>query len=912
MAIRIFLEAAILFGASVALAGVETIPTGGRNIYRLATAPGLIVGSTYDSHVCAFSTAGKHLWDTPTGGFVFDLAVDGRQGIAAACSDGSVYLFGLDGRLRLRHDFGAPVFQVAIAKLDGRSPVVLASGVTRELVALSTTGERLATAKLNGTARVMRTGDFDGDGADEVFVLPIRGQAHDGCFFKGPTLGQLKDRISSGVVPWDPEKRRSKATGEDFRKGKRTWSSASLKKANGTAVDLDGDGVTELIYSPGVYSLKSGLRQLFPLPEEFKTTAYDTHYKTRLIAAGDLTDNPGAEIVLVEGPEVRLYDSTGKELGKAIAPFGFTDVAYLAGTPRGSVLLGSSPNGDDNIYRLAFDSRWEEAIEKIERRGVMAAIGAGLKELGAAATAWRGAPMRGADGPFDVLVNHYMWSGGDVSKCDTWIAEVREYEKLFPYPRLRFATCFWPGENAPLLRPDGKPWNRDNRLAHDLTRAQIVAAAKHFEAANCHFWVQVGHGCDPHLEVATVAAMLDAAPDMLLGFISAEDEQLEEVPYYFEHHIKPILELCLKHKKRFIPRNKDVWWAHWPAEKTMRDIIFNGRYRSVLLPSVEDSNSRCPEVNLAARVGLWLDGQVDDWASRCSADWFCAGRAWEWEYVMTGHPHLRYYVSQAMLGARVFMMLNGERERLTGRWTRVGAEGTATFLHILGKGALTPPRREQLRAISPVALVMESTSERFKNHGANGHHEESWGQDGSDGKPWPFDRLDCYWAMAPLPPSDVATYLWGRTRRDASHVPMTSPHGLVCVLPGAKPKTAGRWKSLWATDGDTLGKDGEDYSLTDARGAIMADLNAGAKTFPFCVNGQIFHQIIEQSPGHYVIALVDPGWLDPSERVVTLAPQQRGNWRVADRLTGAPLGNLDQPLTLHVPAGVFRLIDVAP
>ena len=87
---------------------------------------------------------------------------------------------------------------------------------------------------------------------------------------------------------------------------------------------------------------------------------------------------------------------------------------------------------------------------------------------------------------------------------------------------------------------------------------------------------------------------MDAAPKTLLGFVSAEDEQLEDVPYYFEHHIRPILELCLKHQKRFIPRNKDVWWAHWPADAKMRELIFNGRYRSVLLPSVEDSNSRSP------------------------------------------------------------------------------------------------------------------------------------------------------------------------------------------------------------------------------------------------------------------------------------------------------------------------------
>lgn len=898
------------------LAGVQVISTAGRNIYRLVSAPGLLAGATYDDRVCAFSADGKPVWEAVAGGFVFDLAGgdldgDGRPEVIAACANGEVEVFGAGGGSLWKQDLGAPVYQVAIARLDGKTPVVLASGVSREVVAFSAKGERLASAKINGAGRMMRTADFDGDGGDEVAVLPIRGQAQDVCFFQGSGLRKRSETISSGVIPWDPVMRRARDTGENFRQGKKVWNGQSLKRVNGTVADLDGDGVAELIFSPGAYSLKGGVRECFALPEAFKTAGYDSYYNMRLLAAGDLTAEPGAEVVVVEGPAVRLYDARGKELGKAVAPFGFTDVAYVAGAPHGCVILGSSPNGDDNLYRLTFEADWQQALEMLRRHGFMESTGTSLRALGAAAKGWRGTPMQGADGPYDVVVNHHLWSGWDPGKIEDWISEVRDYEKEFPYSRLRFSTAIWPGEKAPLVRPDGKPWGRDKRLAHDLSRDQIVAAAKAFEQASCSFWVQVGHGCDPHLEVATVAAMLDAAPRTLLGFISAEDEQLESVPYYFEHHIRPVLELCLKHHKRFIPRNKDVWWAHWPADPAMRELIFNGRYRSVLVPSVEDSNSRCPEVNLAARVGLWLDGQVDDWASRCCADWFCANRAWEWEYVMTGHPHLRYYLSQAMLGARVFMLLNGERGRLTDGWTQVGTEGAATFLHLLGKGAVTPPRREQLRAISPLALVMEHPSERFKQHGANGHHEEYWGNDGSDSKPWAFDRLDAYWAMAPLPETDVATYLWGRRRRDASHLPVTTPHGLVCLLPGGKPQSKDRWQSLWFTNGDKLWKNGPEYALAEARAAIQAELKDGAAAFPFRLEGQLFHQIVDQGANRFVAMLVDPGWLDPADREVTLQAASPGPWRVADRLTGEKVGDLLKPLSLRVPAGAFRLLEIS-
>ena len=181
-------------------ANVRTMPTEGRNIYRLAVAQErgeaadvLIVGSTYDNRVCVFAQDGTHRWDAAVGGFVFDLATgdldgDGRDEIVAAGADGVVSVFNATGRKLWTADLQAPVYQVAIARLDGKNPVVLASGVSRELVAFSPKGARLAVAKLDGVGRMMRAGDFDGDGADEVAVLPIRGQAKDVRFMEGSRL----------------------------------------------------------------------------------------------------------------------------------------------------------------------------------------------------------------------------------------------------------------------------------------------------------------------------------------------------------------------------------------------------------------------------------------------------------------------------------------------------------------------------------------------------------------------------------------------------------------------------------------------------------------------------------------------------------------------------------------------------
>ena len=162
--------------------------------------------------------------------------------------------------------------------------------------------------------------------------------------------------------------------------------------------------------------------------------------------------------------------------------------------------------------------------------------------------------------------------------------------------------------------------------------------------------------------------------------------------------------------------------------------------------------------------------------------------------------------------------------------------------------------------------------------------------------------------MAPLRPTDVATYLWGRTRRDASHLPVTAPHGFVCLAPGAAKGQHDPWSDFWITDGDRLARQGTSCSLEEVRRLIERDLAAGEKRLPFHLEGRVFHQVIQQTSNRYLIVLVDPGWLDPAQRTVVIRPQVPGGWVATDRLTGQALGTLENGLTLIVPAGSLRLL----
>lgn len=199
---------------------------------------------------------------------------------------------------------------------------------------------------------------------------------------------------------------------------------------------------------------------------------------------------------------------------------------------------------------------------------------------------------------------------------------------------------------------------------------------------------------------------------------------------------------------------------------------------------------------------------------------------------MTGHPPLRTYLAHMALGASAFMPLAGERserdstdaaETSGGGFTRVGREGLAPFIHLLGKRIIAPSARGQLRSLSPVGLCVLNPSSRYLESGANGHRYTDFVP--TEPNNWCFDRLDCYWGMAPTGDHDLGRILWGRVRQFEIPIPRT-PNGFVAIFPGFTP-TAPQWSARWTTDGDTLRKAGKEFSSTKAAIAeLVKDLRS--------------------------------------------------------------------------------------
>ena len=103
---------------------------------------------------------------------------------------------------------------------------------------------------------------------------------------------------------------------------------------------------------------------------------------------------------------------------------------------------------------------------------------------------------------------------------------------------------------------------------------------------------------------------------------------------------------------------------------------------------------------------------------------------------------------------------------------------------MLEKGIIHIPRRSELLSVSDLCLAVKSPpAQSYLTHG-NNLHGYTYPQD--EHAPLVFDRLDAYWAAAPLAAWDFSRYAFGVERRMCNFLPLT-PYGMVAIVGDGTP-----------------------------------------------------------------------------------------------------------------------------
>ena len=165
--------------------------------------------------------------------------------------------------------------------------------------------------------------------------------------------------------------------------------------------------------------------------------------------------------------------------------------------------------------------------------------------------------------------------------------------------------------------------------------------------------------------------------------------------------------------------------------------------------------------------------------------------------------------------------------------------------------------------------------------------------------------------MTPTPETALQAVLLRKERQFGYFVPPT-PYGIILFVPSHADLDAVRGVEQWLhTDGVHLWQEGGTrLQGEDAATLLRETFESAAAALPFRAQGDdVFLQVVKMNPGYYRLYLIDPGWLDPQERHVSLKVQLPGEFLLRDLLDGRTIPFQGGTAAITVPAGTLRILD---
>jgi len=869
-----------------------------------------LVYACYDGKVvCQDEPGGNVLWTYETGAFPYDLVTrdldaDGRAETLLALADGRLVVLTSAGKLAWQHKAPSPLFQAAAARTK-EGMRVFAGGTDATVYVFDVRGRKLAAVPYQGRGliRLLRGADVDGDGFEELILadntgplVAMKGQkVAEALARPQQSLWQVNLRTMIAAKPGDLQPNRSPTNFRPY----------SLAVA-----DLDGDKKADLVFGSSYFSsnaVRAMSSQGTLLWEQSGIPRSRLGISQSMPVVCDAHPNPAEEVVVLDTNRLFVLDrKSGRILTQAEnSNLAFTGLCVAVSRKGGSeIWLGSMPGGDERIYRVRFRPGWEEQFARLRRGGKIERIDKTLATISRQVERY---PARRGGNKTAGKKTFHVVSSGIVDRPKSVrdkMAVVDFYRREFPYENCEFVTLarmqsregvpgYVGGPGRQLVSPNRRVPERD-----------IPKLLRMLEEGKYPFVVDVSHSSVPTMSLESVKEIVAQCPKYLRGFMISEDADQDPQRFekFWNEYWRPVLDLCKAHGKKALMVEKGSFWLVIPAQKKFRALA-DGTYADVVVPSVEDSNSRCPELNLLARVGLFMCGGVNTFSGRTLSDEFSWHRSFEWEYPRSGHPHLRRLVSQAVLGATWFEY---QFPTISGRqFTRAAVQSQVPFLHMLGKGIVVPPTREEMLALSPVAIRLREPHPDFVREAADYSPYSSYVEN-SAVRNSPFEGLAALWVMAPIQEHYLGRYLLMQDRHFGHFLPAT-PFGLPAIVPATASFHAQR---QWQTDDIGFFVAGKRLSGKEAWKRVLADFSSAAEGLPVRVEGKVFAQVQKHGGGLRVV-LIDSGWLDPDDRAVVLRFASRPPRRsVVDILSGERLKLADGTVSLTVPAGALRILDL--
>jgi lambda-carrageenase len=880
--LKLFIAVLIMFSAVMVQA--ENFSVEGNSVRNIVTADAqgtsVLYVSELDGSVSCYTTDGNKLWRNATEipAVMFEIEAadvngDGSDDLLAASADGYIYCWDSDGRLLWKYYPGHKVRFSELASIKGDAGIqIFAGGNDYTLYELNAIGKLVSKTPIEGVVRKIETGNFLKEGKASIFLMTYR---HDK--FSWDFMGFL-DPQSKAVIQSIPA---NSAPAED-------WDRFML--TDFTVADIDNDRRDDLLYF-GVSGI--GRTTFIALNGDFQKVAGfqgdQSHTQRYAHVRGTSLLPNKKEIAIQFGGIMYVCDLQGNLMhtgGEKHRKIIYNDLALDA---RNNMLFGGGQvGGGTGIYSYAVDQAnwWQTDHTPIGR---MADVEMNMNTLYRQALNYTPPAYQKISEKSWVMITSIK-PLPEVAKLNSSdIKFVKQYTWHEDFDRSELVKAL--GDEA---------LKRDRRGNYTITREYILSVARDHEAKELPFAVWAGHGNDPfYIPAETMEAILEAAPNTCYGFVYAEMANPDDVryQYFLNHYVPRLATACRKNgKAKLYFRYKNVFWAATSHQEPWRKVFFSGKYSDVLVPSAEDTNARTQELNFIGRVGMLVGGYIDNYAMRLVDDNPTCWRPLSPGGQRTVSPYLRNGALLAAYGARYGLLFNiGYLED----------PGMNILFALMKSGALPIVEKEDILSIGSWHLVKD-VDEHLIHTIDDGHNMVQYTPDDENAA---VSVGQIGWAGTNLPKHDFSRRALGVEYRWLNFLP-EMPHGMIPVAPSEYKRTLDSQRIPYTVSDFRVGyQNGKQVPAKQFASTIEATAATGAKKIPLLVKGASW-SLIRLDDTHSRLILVDPGYIDPQERGVSIQFQGKIPINAVDILSKEKMRIADSAMDLTVPAGSLRLIDL--
>jgi len=876
-----------------------------------------IVAASYEGTIVRMDFAGEALWTNALSGYMVhdlwcsDLNGDRVDDILVSNADG--YLYCLNGATGTQlWNFAptpgphkTPMYAGCAVQAANGKKYVACGGFDKNFYWLSSSGQWLETVVSKTYSLDRPWGDYNyvdyGHSVNWVRPLP-QADGTDVLVLNGTMAHNV---VGGHLYFFQPLASRPYATQEAGGVGAVSDLKVCDPQGDGSyEFFLGGDGLTTDRF--GFYDPETGAYNAFTIPGNGPNG-----YR---ITQGDVISDEGNTVYLaLSGAHINLIplnlDVDSRETFNGT--YAFNDL--WKDPVSGKVLLGSAQSGGSCIHILdPSQAGWKTAFMNLKPSGKIQTI------LNNTATAWdqlnRFTKPAWERDPSDIYINK-----GDHPVADE-VAAHYEWPVLFDgyWHGNHVQTTNWRYEAETYIEND-EYRTRDSGIYYDRTEQQVLDAFGSAYAGKETLAYWAGHGNDPNYYSPTVLRQILSAAHAAGTRSIMEWPELQspddDFKWQLDNIMYPLGEFCSTNSAWMVFKNKKIFWAA-DAYLPLWSRMVAGDFADVMVSAMEESSDKTQDLSLIGRIGLWAAGSMNRWGMRTTRDNPSFDRTRQFSYQRLPNHFLRTTVMNLACGAGYCSLSYEDLDYYSILWP------------LVAKGALFVPKRDEIVSFNPVHLSMVDPDELYRDEGRDGGWTIWYDEQQENDNPLVYSHQNMSWPGAPVTPWDYSRFASGVKDRRQNYIPPW-PHGMVLITPAqngvfADP-TAPRgrmadglhplYRNLmqeYITDGrDYISSDGMTrYGADSYHTTVSNSIAAAARKLPVTVAGNVGWVCAQTDPYHLRLTLVDGGYLNPKDQVVTVSLNTVSPVAVTDVMSGETFTVSGSTAQIDVPLGLWRFIDI--